>query len=251
MAKYMIILMLCLTTYAQAQPQEGDCGREKTRITYSHPTDYKLACEGISEAEEFYLSLGLDVDAEINIEFKDVVYYEMPDAVTGEARKYRVYGLYMREGELVQLSSITSDIVNERDREHFSMKVHEIPEQDREAFIYEMHRSTVIHEMSHLYIQHNFMLNGVKNPGHGVHEFLAYLAQISTLKPELRQMILDKNPSIRFHSPLNINGMIHASAPHMFGVKSYRYYHSEEGGASLISEIISGRLNPDAFFNVP
>lgn len=242
-----LLFILSLSVFAKTKV--GDCNRPQTKIIYSNIEDYKIGCEGIKEAEAFFKRHHFDTDTPIHISFKEKVIVDFPDR-----EPFQVYGFYDRANHNVVISSLSSHMVTKKNRLNFRLKVNSDPrfkDEERDVFRRDIHRSVVIHEMSHLYIQHNFELNGIDEPGHGVHEYIAYVLQLKVIHPRLFNMINENySPRARFTSPFQINAMVHSFDPHKFGVMSHRWHHSDQGGIEFLEKIIQGQITPDSMLNL-
>lgn len=246
-----IIFILLLLGGRPLLAAQGDCGREKTTVLYEDLADYEIACEGIAAAQKLVGAVyGFKTDAEINIEFKAVVTFSFYDDDGRPLTSQPVYGMYIGLENRVEMSAFSSQIVQNAEREHFGLQVKKmaISSQQKSKLMREIHLSVVIHELTHLFNHHNFRY---KPPGHGVHEYLAYIIQLKFLNPELRAQILEKNAD-EFTHDYQINPMVHYFSPHKFGVMSYRHFELlGERKAQFLDEILSGKFNPDTLFDMP
>ncbi len=234
----------------QAHAATGDCGRERTVVNYEDLVDYEIACAGIARAQELVAkTYGYKTDADIRIEFKQRVLLEFKNEHGELTSTTRVYGMYIGPENRVEMSAFSSDIVQNKEREHFGIRIKELglPSEQTDALLKHMHLSIVIHELTHLFTQHNFR---VPKPGGAVHEYLSYIIQLKSLDPWIREEVLRRNTE-EFSHELQINSMIHYFAPHTFGVKSYRHYEKlGERRAQFVDDILSGEFNPDSLFEL-
>ena len=77
-------------------------------------------------------------------------------------------------------------------------------------------------------------------------EYIAYAAQLWTMEPRMRDRLLQHrdNQGLRFSTENSINDMVHAAAPHRFGVMSYQHFISPEGGRKFLERIYTGDYEP-------
>jgi hypothetical protein len=249
------VIRILLLTLVWAAPgaygAEGDCGREKTTVIYSDPIDYEIACKGIASAQQMVRTeYGFKTDAEVKIEFKAEVTFSYLDDNGKPVTSQPVYGMYVGTENRVEMSAFTSKIVQNLEREHFGLQIKkmDVSEEKKAALLREIHQSVVVHELTHLFNHHNFRY---RPPGHGVHEYLAYIVQLKFLNPELRALILESNDDV-FTNDYQINPLVHGFAPHKFGVMSYRHFEElGERKAQFLDDILSGKFNPDTMFDMP
>lgn len=223
----------------------GDCGDSQVSVIYNDPTDYLLACKALetiraSVQKEF----SYQTDVPIFIEFKPTVLFSLFDASGLEISQEPVYGLYDRKKNRIEMSSYQSSIVQNPEREHFSLKIQSLPllEEEKQKLVLELHQSIIVHELTHLFTQHNFKDD---NPSSAIHEYFSYVIQLKSLSDELLAKILSLNPQT-FTDDLQINSMIHFANPHQFGVMSYRHFEAlGERKARFIEDALNGTFRPD------
>jgi ATP-dependent protease ClpP protease subunit len=223
----------------------GQCGDSQVSVLYADPIDYDLTCKALGtirslvQKELFY-----QTDAPIFIEFKETVLFSLFDPSGHEVSQEPVYGLYDRNKNQIAMSAYQSSIVQNYDREHFSVKIQSLPlsEETKKNLLFELHQSVVVHELTHLFTQHNFQ---DERPSPAIHEYFSYVIQLKSLSQDMLNRILDLNPSVFTHD-LQINSMIHYANPHQFGVMSYKHFETlGEGKKRFIEDALSGRFRPD------
>lgn len=239
------ILFFGLITTATAFAAEDDCGLDHVRVVYQSSVDYELACDAIQQISQLVQKeFGYRTEAPVLIEFKDTVYFSLLDNQGAITSQEKVYGLYYRTENRIEMSAFASDIVQNLDRAHFSLKIRTMPvsETVKNQLLLEMHRSVVIHELTHLYTQFNFIHH---NPSPALYEYFSYVIQLKSLSPQLLEEILNLNPQVFTHD-LQINSLIHYSDPHKFGVMAYRHFENLGPRKKIfIEEALSGSFRPD------
>ncbi|MCC6138669.1 MAG: hypothetical protein IT287_08545, partial [Bdellovibrionaceae bacterium] len=156
-----------------------------------------------------------------------------------------VYGIYNRIENRIEMSSFDSQIVQNKEREHFSLKIKSLPidVHQKNKLLKEMHLSIVIHELTHLFTQHNFKDD---KPSPAIHEYFSYVIQLKSMSLELRSMILDKYKNTDFTNDMQINSMIHYGGPHAFGVMSYKHFQNlGDLKNQFIEDALTGHFRPD------
>jgi hypothetical protein len=162
----------------------------------------------------------------------------------------------------VYISSLTSPFVVDQKRVYLRIENRtetDNERQQRRLILEEFHRSMVTHEVAHLYAQHNFNLRSVEptqnftKMGHGVHEYIASVAQLSTIESTLRQRILQLyDPQVIFDHEEQINIICFACNPEKFNIMSFRHFHglNKSLQQNLLDRILSNELNPDLIFEI-
>lgn len=241
------------TSYMKA----ASCGLKNISIFYKDTADYLIGCEGIARTKNFFASYGYAVDVPIRIYFLQRVTVNISNPSAG---REQVYGYFDPETLSVYISSITSPFVNDSSGVYLRIEYYKesgISQQQRRHILEELHRSVVTHEVAHLLAQHNFKLRSVEmsNPyakmGHGVHEYIASIVQLSTMEATLRQRILQQyEPQLFFNREEQINIIFYACDPQKFNIMSFRHFHNKNKSQQqiLLDRIFSNELNPDLAF---
>ena len=249
-------ILLVSATFASIETKSGTCNKDNVSISYTFKEDYSIGCEGVKRAELFFKNWGFSIDSPVNIVFKKNV------KVKYFGEEIIVYGYFERSTMTVYMSSLTSPLVSNPDRKNFKIKPHKFPglsESQRNMMALEFHKSVVAHEVGHLYAQHNFnILNNKKSlhmvMGHGVHEYIAYLVQLTTMDRSLKDMVLSQyKTNDSFDMDSHINALIHGHDPHGFGIKSYHHFSimSDSAKKNFLERILSNQFNPDSIMEIP
>ncbi|MCC7403273.1 MAG: hypothetical protein IT288_02650 [Bdellovibrionales bacterium] len=231
----LVFLVLWLATQSRAEfssAKVGDCGLSYVEVRYRNPIDLKIACEGIARAQRFFSHFDFEpAGQKIKVEFKEEVLTPLtsPD---GKITEYmRVYGQYNRSTELIEMSEWGTDYLMER-------KVFDYLNNN-----IEYHSSVVAHEVSHRY-HHILSVQRKFHMAHATSEFIAYNVQIETMAEREKGEVLSLWPGEALDFEMSINGMIWASAPHKFGVLSYRFW--KKAAPDIIQRMLFGKFeDPD------
>jgi hypothetical protein len=112
----------------------------------------------------------------------------------------------------------------------------------------EMFTSMLTHEIAHalsksLYAPH---LRTANVDIRVQEEYVAYVAQLSTMSSDLRTAVLARFPASahRFSDETDINALSLGLNPEAFGVKSYRHFKDEGGGPVFLRRLYGGEYRP-------
>lgn len=237
----------------------GSCGHKNITIYYVIEEDYLIGCEGVARAKAFFTNYGYAVDTPIRIYFRQRISVNVTTPRTGQEL---IYGCFNSTNMSVYMSSLTSPLVADPNRVYLRIENRiktDNKRHQRKAIVKEFHRSMVTHEVAHLYAQYNFNLRSLEctqtftKMGHGVHEYIASVVQLSTIEPALRQRILQLyDPRIVFDHEEQINMICFACDPEKFIIMSFRHFHglSKFQQQNLLDRILSNDLNPDLIFEI-
>ena len=254
------LLSCCAFTSDQISDLKvASCGHKNISIFYKIKADYLIGCEGIARAKNFFTNYGFAVGSPIRIYFRQRVTANVSGPTAGEEQ---IYGYYNPRTMSVYISSLSSPFVTESKGAYLRIEYQKdsgISKQQRRQILEEFHRSVVTHEIAHLLAQHNFNLRSVEmsdphaKMGHGVHEYIASIVQLSTMESTLRQRILQQyDPQLFFDREEQINIIFFACDPQNFNIMSFRHFHSQSKSQQqiLLDRIFSNDLNPDLVFDL-
>ncbi|MCB0363904.1 MAG: hypothetical protein H6624_09820 [Bdellovibrionaceae bacterium] len=219
------------------EKRTGNCGLSYVNVIYLNPMDLTIACEGIKRAQSFFDQFGFDSNGQkIEVEFKEEVLNPIKNDKGEIVEWQRVYGLYNRENEKIEMSSWGTDYL-------MSRKVF-----DSLPINYEYHTSVVTHEVSHRY-HHIMSVQRGFHMAHATSEFIAYNVQIETMADKERAEVLALWPGKKLDYETHINSMIWASDPHAFGVLGYRFW--KQDSPDILSRMLKGEFeDPDIMLEV-
>lgn len=178
--------------------------------------DARAACEGARAALDFLAGQGLRAPGTIRV---DVV-AELPDAANSEA-----IGAYLHEERRAYILTYEAFLAQTR--------MFELPG-DRDLY-----RSLAAHEVAHVVAAANF---AVAKPLIEAQEYVAYVAQIASMPPKVRERVLAQYPGPGFGSDLEINAFTYLVDPDRFGVGVYRHFMRPGNGTAFLARVLAGRI---------
>ncbi len=196
--------------------------------------DHAAACEGFVRAVGFFARFGYRTEQPVTIQFTDTVVLPAKDANGHETfvGGTRVVGQYEVASQRVTMTSLSAPWL--RQRPYFKLRY------DRELLV-----SVLAHESAHA-LSKAFYRYPLNPNVHAQEEYIAYAAQLSTMDPGKLKQVLARFPARHwtFSHEQSINDLVHAAAPHAFGVMSYTHFNSAGGGRAFLERIYSGDFRP-------
>ena len=101
-------------------------------------------------------------------------------------------------------------------------------------------RSSVIHEVAQAMAWNYAKSNGVTLREVEV-EYVAYSAQIASLPTEQKNVLLRKFQDRDGIAVSELDPLVLAIAPIIFGIKSFLHYNENQGGCSFLRKVMSGK----------
>jgi hypothetical protein len=221
-------LLLCLVVLvaAFAQPAaaaERRCAGTNTTVYAESAYDAYLACAGAADAVAFLSQQGFTVDTVMHLDVLDSVYLHTVDRPS-----FRILGQFDAERKRILVTSIDGQREMAKEKPIFGV-----------AYDVALFRSVVAHEVAHAIADDNFR---VEKPTRLAHEYIAYIVQLATMPPRLRQLVFDKHPARAFDSELEINPMIYGLNPDVFAIKSYGHFRRPEVGVAFLQTLLDRDL---------
>jgi hypothetical protein len=189
------------------------CPTNKVCIRYTNPEDIELALNAIRKAYNFFINIGYSETYFLEIVFQKKVLVE---CLCG--RLIRVIGKLGKDNR-IHLTNRDEPWLIEQNAYGLEMSK-------------EFYESLIVHEVAHFIVE--------KITGGKIEctrsEYVAYVVQLSQMKPQMRQAILNQRllPAFKTHE---INLEIMLLDPVVFAVKSYLNY--EENKGQFLKEILS------------
>ena len=217
-------------------PGSKSCAGFEHQITIKGGTaaDHAAACEGFARAVGFFARFGYQTQLPVTIVFVDSVSLPVKNATGQETfvGGTRVVGMFEAATQRVTMTSLTAPWL--RKRPYFRLPY------DRELLV-----SVLAHESAHA-LSKAFYSYPISPRTHAQEEYIAYAAQLATMAPSKLEQVLAKYETERwtFSSESSINDLVHAAAPHGFGVMSYRHFMGQQGGRAFLERIYSGDFKP-------
>lgn len=178
----------------------------------------ELVCNAAHEVLAFFRSLGVEV--------KDVIAIQIADHDI-DARLPHI-GSYSSENKLVKLLSLKEAVARHNDNKLFGLSMNKA-----------LYRSVVAHELAHALADQNF---GFEEPPLVVHEYIAYVVQLSTMDPELRAEVLAGSDVAAYEDVSEMSCVYYAMDPSGFGIKAYRHYVALSDPGAFIRRLLSGAI---------
>jgi hypothetical protein len=104
-----------------------------------------------------------------------------------------------------------------------------------------LYRSVVVHELAHAIADQNF---GYEHPSLVAQEYVAYVAQLATLEPALREKILVANALPGYRDVDEMSCVYYAMDPSGFGIKAYRHFAALPHPGEFLRRWLSGGIRP-------
>lgn len=197
------------------------CGNADAVVVSSGSAEAETACGAAAAAAGFLEANGLWMKGPIEIH----IVAKFP-----AGKDYTGFGNYDRAARKAHVLSFPAS----REAPVFGLLM------DRD-----LHRSLVVHEVAHAFAADNFT---VKNPPWAASEYIAYVTQIATMPPALRQRALAVYQGTGFESPLQINPIFLMMAPDIFAAKAYRHFERPESGAVFFRRLLTEDFLSDRMF---
>ncbi len=210
-----------------AMDNHRPCPNSKVVVALSQSEDCETACTGAIDAISFLEANGLRLVGPINIHPMGRITDEIFANALGffDSRTERIY---------VQSFSTSQGAV--QGSEIFGLPM------DRDLY-----RSIVVHEVAHLIAIHNFTM---ESPPGMAQEYIAYVTQLATMPPGLRDRILANFPGEGFRTSMEISPVIHMLSPENFAVRVYRHFVRTENGAAYFRRLLMGEIRLNSWMDV-
>ena len=179
------------------------------------------ACEAATAATRFLSGMGLDVSAPIDLRIVDA----LPEGAGAGA-----IGCFLRERR-------TAGVLIESECRN-PAAVFELPMSKA------LHQSVIAHEIGHAIAGANFR---VARPEPVAQEYIAYLTQLATMPPDLRERALERYPRSSSEGPAYLNGPVYMMDPSLFAAIAWRHHLGPDGGAAFIRRVLEGRALADVW----
>lgn len=197
-------------TSESAQP----CPEAVAQVVSGLAADRQDACRGAAAAWAFFRSLGLEPTATPTLEITPKL---PPEA--GET----AVGCYLPQRKRVLMLPYREFL---KQRTWFTLPIGR-----------ELYRSLAAHETAHALAG---CLFAIERPSIQAHEYVAYVAMLSSMEPGLRARVLRAYPGEGFDSEDRITPMFYMFDPMRFGAQAYRHYLKPEAGPAFLKAVLAG-----------
>ena len=210
-----------------ANADHRPCDNSKAVVDLSQPEDWETACAGAIDAISFLEANGFRLGGPINIHMMGRI---------AEKELAHAFGYFDSQDERVHVLSFSAshEVVQ-------GVGIFGLP-MDRDLY-----RSIVTHEVAHLIASHNFTM---KSPPGMAQEYIAYVTQLATMPPGLRDRILANFPGEGFRTSMEISPVIHMLSPENFAVRVYRHFVRTENGAAFFRRLLTGEIRLDLWVDL-
>ncbi len=192
------------------------CPNSKVVVALSQSEDCETACTGAIDAISFLEASGFRLAGPINIH---------PMGRITEEILADAFGYFDSRTERIHVQSFSASQEAVQGVGMFGLPM------DRDLY-----RSIVIHEVAHLIASHNFTMG---SPSRAAQEYIAYVTQLATMPPGLRDRILANFPGEGFRTSTEINSMTYMLLPEKFAVGVYRHFLRSENGAAFFRRLLT------------
>jgi hypothetical protein len=201
---------------AEMPNEEIKCSGQNVVVRSLYFADARIACEGARDAIDFLESYNLDIPDHIEI---DIVTSLPADT------SFSASGCYIKSEPRVRIL-----VYSEFKKFETWFGVHG----PRDSSQY---RSLVSHEVAHKVADLNFTIS---KPSFLAQEYIAYITQLSTMQPELRDRVLENFSGEAFEGDWQMSPIIYMFDPMNFGIRAYLHFLNLIDGDEYIHLILNG-----------
>ena len=219
MRLFFCLIFLTAMLVNPAMAAERRCLGSNTTVYADSVYETYLACAGAADAVAFLSRQGLTVDTVMWIDVLDTVFLHKD-----KNPSFRILGQFDPRQNRILVTSIDGQRAMAMEKPIFGV-----------PYDLALFRSVVAHEVAHAIADDNFQ---VTEPTRLAHEYIAYIVQLATMPPRLRQQVLDHHPVPGFETEVEINPMIYGLNPDVFAVKAYRHYFKPGVGVAFMQTLL-------------
>jgi hypothetical protein len=194
--------------------EEIKCSGQNVVVRSQDFVDARIACEGARDAIDFLESYGLDIPGHIEI---DIV-ISLPADTSRSAS-----GCYIKSEHRLLILAYS-------EFKKFETRFEVLIDSSQ-------YRSLVSHEVAHEVADLNFKIS---KPSTIAQEYIAYITQLSTMQPELRDRVLENFSGEAFEGDWQMSPIIYMFDPMGFGIRAYLHFLNLIDGDEYIHLILNG-----------
>lgn len=205
---------------AVAPAMARECGPLRVQAVQGAGEDEQRVCEAGASAAKFLISIGIRLPKRVTVQVEDAL-----PAYHG----VRTYGTFDAQNDHVRVLSLAGSRSISGQQRPFDLEMDE-----------RLYMSILVHELTHALVDEAF------KPGCTslrAHEYIAYVAQLATMSPDLRAEALERYPLDPFDDP-EISDLYYAFDPHAFGVKAWLHFNRSGKGADFVHRVLNCALQP-------
>lgn len=206
----------------------ADCGYDGVAIAGT-ATEIADTCRALSEVLDYFAQIGFKIQPNFKIMFSERVFIDIYDAQTQKiTSKVQVSAFYDAGRNTIEATSASSPF--QKERKPWGVE-----------WGREISYSIVQHELIHGVV-HQILSNSYSRTAKAWLEYVAYSVQFEIMSPDLRNRIAFNNPNIGpFDRPDQVNDMIHAFDPDLFGLRAHLFTQAN-GGRDFIRRILTSEV---------
>lgn len=202
-------------------PIEGSCPAIRINPGQFEPTERRLICDAAARAREFFRAFGIDIRRSIRIEASH----------GSDTAGLPHIGSYSLTDKTVRLAGPNQAASEAAGDTLFGLPLTEA-----------LYRSVVVHELAHAIANQHFV---DARPSLVAQEYVAYVAQLSTMEPATRDPILQADSLPPYESIDEMSSTYYAMDPSGFGIKVYRHFLSLDDPGAFLRGLLSGTIRPE------
>ena len=215
-----LILLLLSTICMAGEGSSPSCFTILLDTGLASAEERTLVCEGAAKARAFFSSLGIGLKRRIRLHLHEAGI---------EGRRSHL-GSYDTESDQVDLLTLEQARLLTEDDALFGLQMDE-----------PLYESLVVHEVAHAIAGQQFGFRPVPLVSQ---EYIAYVAQFSTMAPATRSRILRVYSAAAFAGLEEMSSTYYALNPSRFGVKAWLHYLSLSDRERFIRDLLSGAIRP-------
>jgi hypothetical protein len=180
----------------------------------------ELIREGATRARDFFHAHGVDLKGAIRLGIRTADY--------GGSLPH--IGSYSLQQKTIKLLSLRQSLSHSEASSLFGLPI------DRALY-----KSVVAHEIAHAIADQHFAM---PTPSLVAQEYLAYVVQLSTMEPQLREKVLSSYDVLPYQDVEEMSPIYYEMAPSRFGVKAYLHFLTLKNPSVFIHGLLSGAIKP-------
>lgn len=198
-----------------------DCPGIALQVTLGSASDRVLICKGASRAVAFFglHDLGILEKIQVRLTADDEI-----------MKRGTHIGLYDAQTGVIQFLGFQQALRQCAERSPFGTPMDEA-----------LYTSFATHEVAHAIAEQNFE---IEPKSRIAHEYIAYVAQISTMQPEKREAVLQNYRVEAFENPAQMSLIYYGLDPSAFAVKAYRHFQGLPDQTGFLQALLSGAIRP-------
>lgn len=216
----LLMTMLIVVNAAEREPVCVGCPTVLIDVQTFSVAERQLLRAGVASALAFFRAHGVELKQTIHLTKRDADHGDTPPHI----------GAYSLPRKQIRLLGLAQSLNRIRDYRLFGLPIDEA-----------LYQTVVVHEIAHAIADQNF---AIPNPSLVAQEYLAYVAQLSTMPLPLRAKILSRFDQVPYQAVDEMSPVYYAMAPSCFGVKAYRHFIGLPDPGAFIQGLLSGAIRP-------